>query len=232
MKTLRLIFVIGLGAVSGAPLTVCAEFVFEKREIVRSLLPDEDVLSVEFPFTVKGKKAVTIKEYRSACSCLSAEITDGRLTWMPGEKGIVRGNFKLGTLKGKIEKKIVLVIEGEEAPLVLTTRLDIPHLFRMEPATLFWDLNGDGATQTFRIKVLHDAPINVLDIACTNVQFNFELKVIKPGWEYEVEVTPDHVKERAFGLLRLKNDCRFKKHASAQAFMVVRVPKVAPGKGD
>ena len=229
MKMLRLMLAPGLGLILGAPFSALAGFAFDKREISRSLQPDQDTLSVEFPFTVEGAKSVTIKEYRSACSCLSAEITEGRLTWKPGEKGVIRGHFKLGTLKGKIEKKIVLVIEGEAAPLVLTTKLDIPHLFEMDPPTLFWDLNGEGAPQTFRIKVRHDSPINVLDVACTNEQFKYELKVIKPGWEYEVQVTPVHVKQRAFGLLRVKNDCEFTKHASAQAFMVVRVPKAAAG---
>lgn len=232
MNKLSLMLAFGLGAVLGAPAAAVAGFVFENQEVSRTLPPDQDTLSVEFPFVVRGESPVTIKQYRAACSCLSAEITDGRLTWKPGEKGVVRGNFKLGTLKGKIEKKIVLQIEGEAAPLVLTTRLEIPHLFQMEPPTLFWDLDGEGGTQNFRIRVNHDAPINVLEVTCTNDQFKHELKVIKPGWEYEVRVTPVHVKERAFGLLRLKNDCKFKKHASAQAFMVVRVPKPEPGKKD
>ena len=138
----------------------------------------------------------------------------------------MRGNFKLGTIKGKIEKKIVLNIAGEAAPLVLTTKLDIPHLFAIEPPTLFWDLDGEAKLQKFKVKVNHDEAIRITDISGTNEQFKYELKVVKPGWEYEVEVTPMHVKERAFGLLRLRNDCKFKKHASAQAFMVVRVPKV------
>ena len=230
MKSLRLLHVLGLGIALAAPSTVLGQLVFEKSEILMKLPPDQDRLSVEFPFTVKGEIPVTIKEYKAACSCLSAEISEnGKLTWKPGEKGVVRGNFKLGTIKGKIEKKIVLNFDGDVAPLVLTTKLNIPHLFAIEPPTLFWDLGGEAKSQKFKVKVNHDAPIRVTDIACTNEQFKYEIKAVKPGWEYEVEVTPVHVRERAFGLLRLRNDCKFKKHASAQAFMVVRVPKAGPG---
>jgi len=230
MKNLLLLHVLGLGIVLVSPSTVFGQFVFEKSEILMKLPPDQDRLSVEFPFTVKGDNPVTIKEYKSACSCLSAEISEnGKLTWKPGEKGIVRGNFKLGTIKGEIEKKIVLNFDGGATPLVLTTKLDIPNLFAIEPPTLFWDLGGEAKSQRFTVKVDHDVPIRVTDISCTNEQFKYELKAIKPGWEYEIEVTPVHVRERAFGLLRLRNDCKFKKHASAQAFMVVRVPKAAPG---
>lgn len=226
MKNPRLMHSLVLGIVLVVPSAGFGQFVFERSEVIMKLPPDQDRLSVEFPFTVKGKVPVTIKEYKAACSCLSAEISEnGKLTWKPGEKGIVRGNFKLGTIKGKIEKKIVLNIAGEAAPLVLTTKLEIPHLFAIEPPTLFWDLNGEGELQKFKVKVNHDEAIRITDISGTNEQFKYELKAIKPGWEYEVEVTPLHVRERAFGLLRLRNDCKFKKHASAQAFMVVRVPK-------
>ncbi len=229
MKNSRLLHALVPGILLVFPVASFGQFVFEKREIAMKLPPDQDRLSVEFPFTVKGKVPITIREYKAACSCLSAEISEnGKLTWNPGEKGIVRGNFKLGTIKGKIEKKIVLNIAGEAAPLVLTTKLDIPHLFAIEPPTLFWDLNGEAKPQKFRVKVNHDEAIRITDISGTNEQFDYKLKVVKPGWEYEVSVTPVHVRERAFGLLRVKNDCRFKKHASAQAFMVVRVPKAGP----
>ena len=231
MRNVRLAGFLGLVIALLTSSSVAGEFVFDTNEISMKLPPDQDRLSVEFPFTVKGDAPVTIREYQAACSCLSAEISDnGKLTWKPGEKGVVRGNFKLGTIKGKIEKQIVLSIEGKVAPVVLTTRLEIPNLFAIEPPTLFWDLNGKAKMQKFKVRVDHDEPIRVTDISCTSEQFNYELKVVKPGWEYEVEVTPRHVRERAFGLLRLRNDCSFKKHGSAQGFMVVRVPKVAPGK--
>lgn len=208
------------------PSHVFGELVFEKDEISVTLPPDKDHLSVEFPFTVGGKKPVTIKEYQAACSCLSAEISgNGKLTWKPGEKGVVRGNFKLGTIKGAIEKKIVITLEGKNAPLILTTKLDIPDLFSIAPPTLFWDLEGKGETQSFTITVDHDSPISVTEITCTSQQFEYDLEVVKPGWEYRIAVTPIHVKERAFGLLRIKNDCEFKKYGSAQGFMVIRVPK-------
>ena len=202
------------------------QLAFETNEISLILPPDKDRLSVEFPFKVKGDKPITIKEYQAACSCLSAEISgNGKLTWQPGENGIVRGNFKLGTIKGAIEKKIVISVEGEELPIVLTTKLEIPDLFSIDPPTLFWDLNGKGEAQIFKISVNHDTDIMVTELSCTNEQFKYELKVIKPGREYQVAVTPVHVKERAFGLLRIKNDCEFKKYSSVQGFMVVRLPK-------
>ncbi|RCL33699.1 MAG: DUF1573 domain-containing protein [Verrucomicrobia bacterium] len=216
----------GLGLLLMGSSCLFGELAFETNEISMSLPPDKDRLSVEFPFKVKGAKPVTIKEYQAACSCLSAEISgNGKLTWHPGESGVVRGNFKLGTIKGAIEKKIVITLEGETVPIVLTAKLEIPDLFSIDPPTLFWDLDGRGDTQTFKVSVNHETDIMVTELTCTNEQFKYELKVIKPGREYQVAVTPVHVKERAFGLLRIKNDCEFKKYSSVQGFMVVRLPK-------
>ena len=119
----------------------------------------------------------------------------------------------------------MITLEGETVPIVLTAKLEIPDLFSIDPPTLFWDLNGRGDAQIFKIRVNHETDIMVTELSCTNEQFKYELKVIKPGREYQVAVTPVHVKERAFGLLRIKNDCEFKKYSSVQGFMVVRLPK-------
>ena len=82
----------GLGLLLMGPSCLFGELAFETNEISMTLPPDKDRLSVEFPFKVKGAKPVTIKEYQAACSCLSAEISgNGKLTWRPGESGVVRG---------------------------------------------------------------------------------------------------------------------------------------------
>lgn len=223
-------FTLCLGLLSLAcSLPLFGQLTFERLEVTLKVGPDEDSLSIDFPFTVKGTDPVTITQYESACSCLSAEISEnGKLVWKPGEKGVVKGNFKLGTLKGKSNKDIFLTIEGEAQPIRLRAKLEIPHLFVIEPPTLFWDLDGENKSQTFKVDVKHSSPIKITEITSLSEHFKYELKTLKQGWSYEVTVTPVNVKERAFGLLRIRNDSEFKKHSSAQAFMVIRTPPVKP----
>ena len=76
MRILRLTGFFGLILALLAVPSFAGEFVFDTNEISMKLPPDQDRLSVEFPFTVKGDTPVTIKEYQAACSCLSAEISD------------------------------------------------------------------------------------------------------------------------------------------------------------
>jgi len=101
-------------------------------------------------------------------------------------------------------------------------RVEIPILFEIAPPTLFWDQNGDGKSQSFKITVNHDKPIKITEITGTNDQFEHKLKTIKDGWEYELEVTPKGVAGSEFGVLRIRNDCEYKLHQSVQGFVVVR----------
>lgn len=201
---------------------VHGQMVFDQKFVQLKSEPDTDLVTAVFPFTIKGDKPVTITEYEAACSCLSAEISDGgKLVWKPGETGVVKGLFKMGTFRGTVEKKIVLRYKSQQ-PEVLVVRVDIPILFELSPPTIFWDQNGPGDPQSFKIKVNHDKPIKITDVTLTNDQFDHEVKTIKDGWEYEVVITPKSVADREFGVVRIRNDCEFKLHDSVQGFVVIK----------
>ncbi|HBM77552.1 MAG TPA: hypothetical protein DD438_05535, partial [Verrucomicrobiales bacterium] len=63
---------VGIVLLLMGPSVLFGELVFETDEISLTLPPSKDRLSVEFPFKVGGERPVTIREYKSACSCLSA----------------------------------------------------------------------------------------------------------------------------------------------------------------
>ena len=207
-----------------------AQLVFEKTLIELHLGPDAEKASADFTFKVTGDREVEIAEYEAPCSCLEAKISDGgKLRWKPGETGTVKGLFSMGNFTGTVDKMIVLRMKGEVTPSVkLTVRLHIPELLKITPAkSLFWEQGGKGASQTFMIKVANDEPVKIVDVSGTNDQFGIELKAVKDGWEYEIEVTPKTVAERAFGLIRIRTDSKYVKHQRYQCFVVVRRP-VAP----
>ena len=212
-------------AVMAAGTVVCpAQLVFEKALKELTVSPDTDTAAVDFPFTV-GPKGAEILEFDAPCTCLEAKISgNGKLVWKPGEKGVVKGLFSMGNLKGKTDKMIVLRMKSPTAPLVkLTLRLDIPELLVITPApTLFWEQGGKVESKTFKLKVNHDEPINIADTSGTNENFAFELKTVKEGWEYDLVVTPTTLVNRAFGLIRIRTDSKFTKHQRYQCFVVVR----------
>jgi hypothetical protein len=223
-KTRWMLVVMAVGTVA-CP----AQLMFENPLQELTVTPDLDTATVDFPFTV-GPNGAEIVEFDAPCTCLEAKISDnGKLVWKPGEKGTVKGVFKTGSLKGKVDKTIVLRLKSPTAPLVkLTLRLTIPELLEITPGpTLFWDQGGKGEAKSFKLKVNNDEPIHILETSGTNENFAFELKTIKDGREYELVVTPQSTVNRAFGLIRIRTDSKFARHQRYQCFVVVRRPQGA-----
>jgi hypothetical protein len=218
-----------VAAVALGPGLAWGQMQFVKRLVEIEAPPDGDVVEAEFPFVV-GPKPAVIAEYDAPCTCLEAQISDGgRLEWKAGEKGTVKGIFKLGTFKGAVDKMIVLRMKGETVPSVqLTVRVTIPELVQVEPRTLFWTQGGSGEAQSFRITMNGEKPIHIVESSGTNDQFPFKLKTLEEGRRYELEVTPTTVETRAFGLIKLGTDSEYTRHQRYQCFVVIRPAVHAP----
>lgn len=209
------------------------QLMFEKALKELKVTPDITTATVDFPFTV-GPNGAEILEFDAPCTCLEAKISgNGKLVWKPGEKGTVKGVFSMGNMKGKIDKMIVLRMKSPTAPIVkLTLRLDIPEVLEISPGqTVFWDQGDKASPKTFKLKVNNDEPVRIIGTSGTNENFVFELKTIKEGWEYEIEVTPQSMVNRAFGLIRIRTDSKYAKHQRYQCFVVIRRPNGVPAKG-
>ena len=205
-------------------LPVTAGLVFENRVVDVSVGPDVESFEVLFPFQVMGGD-VEIKSFDAPCSCLEAEISDGgRLVWKDGEKGIVKGIFELGSIKGKIEKFILLKVAGQPNDIKLTARVDIPELVKLEPPTLAWEVGGKPDSKTLRVTIQHDKPVRLIEATVSNPNFEIEKKTITEGREYELVVTPKKLGGRSLAMIRLRTDSEYKRHQRYQAFAMVKPP--------
>lgn len=222
-------WMLAVAAMMAGTMACPGQLVFEESLKELTVTPDITTATVDFPFTV-GPKGAEILEFDAPCTCLEAKISDnGKLVWKPGEKGTVQGVFSMGSLKGKVDKMIVLRMKSPTAPIMkLTLRLTIPEVLEITPGpTIFWDQGGKATTQTFKIKVNNDEPVRILETSGTNENFAFELKTIREGWEYELQVTPQSMVNRAFGLIRIRTDSKYAKHQRYQCFVVIRRPNGA-----
>src|SRR5690606_38524647 len=115
----------------------------EFAETLKEIHPKADAktVSADFKFTNTGDKPVTISKYDAACSCMSVQISGGKLHYAPGESGVVRANFDMGNFAGTVDKTVALWLKGdrEDQPSgQLTVRVHIPVLIELEPKTLNW----------------------------------------------------------------------------------------------
>ena len=205
-----------------SPLLWAGDLVFEKTLIEVSAAPDQDLVTADFNFAVNGEGSADIERYDAPCSCLEARISDGgRLVWQPGEKGSVRGLFKVGNFRGITDKQISLLMKDGKRH-ELTVRLSMPELLTIQPKTLKWSQGEERVTQSFLLTVTGEDPMKILEVSGTSEQkFPFELETLEEGRRYRITVTPEETETRGFGLLRIKTDSKYVKHQTYQAYTVV-----------
>ena len=211
--------------------SLSAEMVFDAKLVEIKVGVDEQTVTAEFPFTIKGEDTV-IKDYDAPCSCLKAKIPlnndrSPKLNWKVGETGKIIGKFMLGNFKGTVDKNIVINFQGKEEGAKLTVRVTIPELFKIEPPTQQWNLGGGVASKTYKLTVNHSEPIHILEHSGTSAEFPYKLKTIKEGWEYEIVVTPTQDKTPAMGMIRIHTDSKSKRFKRNQVFAVMRTPRPA-----
>ncbi|YCM44197.1 DUF1573 domain-containing protein [Verrucomicrobiaceae bacterium 227] len=208
-----------------------AEMVFETKLIEINASPDDKTVRGEFAFEIKGRNE-TIQDYDAKCTCLAARVEplnpdrSTKLKWQVGEKGKIMAQFDVSNFRGTVDKAIELNLVDGEAPIILTVRVHVPDLVKMEPSSHKWDVGSAPEAKTFKITVNHTEPIKILSHSGNNPNFPYELKTIKEGWEYEVTVTPKSTDGSGIGLLSFRTDCKYARFNRNIAYVVVR-PKLA-----
>lgn len=186
---------------------VSAELKFDSLTTKVSAKADQDVVIALFPFVNESGKLITITKVKSIClHCLSAGVSggkvdkDGSVSFAPGEKGIVKGSFKTGTLSGQIEKKLELYLKGDadDAPsIMLNCEINIPELIHLSSKSLSWK-NGDLETKKVFFSVAEGNSIKIEPPSMTSESFDTQWEVVKGGQKYVFHVTPKKGSEAQF----------------------------------
>jgi hypothetical protein len=188
---------------------------------------DAKTVTVDFEFANHSDKPVSIAKYNAACSCISAQIKDGKLRYAPGEAGLIRTEFDMGNFSGTVDKIVAVWLDNdpEDKPsLTLTVRVHIPVLVSLEPKTVKWDLGGKAEPKSIRIGMNYAQPIRVVSVHSSSEAFKYELKTIEEGKSYELLVTPLDMQTPGMGIFRIETDCQVPRHRIQQAFATVRKP--------
>jgi hypothetical protein len=222
----KFIFAVWLALISWSQ---AAPLVF--KETLKELHAPADAKSVtaDFEFTNDSEQSVTVAKYDAACSCMAVTISNGKLSYGPGESGVVRATFEMGNFSGTVDKVVALWLDNDPADkpsLALTVRVHIPVLVALEPKTLTWTLDAQPATQNIRITMNHDKPIRVTAVNSSSTAFRHELKTVEEGKIYDLAITPTGTDTPGLAVVRIETDCAIERHRIQQAFAVVR--KAAP----
>lgn len=221
-------------AVPGAPGTVGKlQFDAELRDV--PVAPDAQQVVVDFGFANTSGRPIAIRLVEKNCTCISVEISGGKLRYESGQGGVIRATFQLDNLTGEVEKSCMLYLEGDpdnKPSHTLTALLRIPELVKLSQKSLKWELGGKLEPQKIDIEMAYTKPIRVVSTSCSSDKFRLDLKAIEDGRRYQLWVTPGPAAETGLGLIRVETDCEIPRHRVQQAFALIRKPppvEVTPG---
>lgn len=222
MRYVVMLLLVFPGVLHAAGLT------FQSLEQEVTAPADAATVTIDFPFKNETAGPVAIQKYDAGCSCISVQISDGKLRYEPGESGVVRAVFSTGNYMGTIERAVAIWLDSDsptgQPSNHLKVRVHIPALVEMEPRTLKWDVGAQAEPQTITIMMRDKEPIRVLSVSSTLDTLVHELKVIEEGRHYELVVTPQATDVAGLGILRVETDCKVPRFRVSQAFAVVRNP--------
>lgn len=219
MKVLPLALLL-LGAIPAA-----AGLKFEASEIkVDAELTDKTVTR-DFKFTNSGDKTVKITQADAGCSCLAVQVAGGKFSYAPGESGVLRAVFELGSFQGTVDKQINVWLEGdpEEKPsTMLKMSVNIPVIIQLEPKTLKWDLGSSPSPKVIDVTMDYGKPIHISSVASSNETFSTKIITVEEGKRYKVEVTPEKGTDTAsLAIIRIETDVDVEKQRVQQGFAVI-----------
>jgi hypothetical protein len=195
---------------------------------------DAREVTADFEFTNKTNKPVKIVKSDPGCTCVSVQISNGKMTYAPGESGLIRAKFDMLNFSGSVDKAIGLWLDNDAADvpsMTLKLKVHIPVLIAIEPKTLRWDVNAKADPQTIHITMIEGQKIRVVGVKPSTNAFVCQLKTVEEGRRYEIIVTPTDTKSPGMGVFRIETDCQVEKQRIQQAFALVTKSTAAASAG-
>jgi hypothetical protein len=205
-----------------------AELKFENPTIEVEAGLDEKTVTRDFKFTNVGDKPVKITSADGGCSCLTVQVGGGKFTYAPGDTGILRTTFEVGSFQGSVDKPIHVWLEGdrEDSPSgTVTLRVNIPVIIGLEPKTVKWEVGDPAEPKSIDITMNYKQPIHIKSVSTSNDSFSVKLITVEEGKHYKVEVTPSATASAGLSIVRIETDVDVDKQRVQQGFASISPPR-------
>jgi len=193
----------GLASVALSASQLSASLTFEKAVVEDTIAPGVKSYPFEFAFENTGDGTVEISEIKTTCGCTTAKLD--KMSYAPGESGVITGTFSVGSRQGMQEKKVRLMTKDLTQPEIqLALKLDIPQLVTMKPGLLLWRVGTEPEAKTLTISPNGDLGAEVVLVECESPDFAVEAQPKFEGSsEYEVFVAPLKTEAKSRGLIKV-----------------------------
>jgi len=144
-----------------------------------------------FTFTNTGDQTLEIKDVRPTCGCTIAGAWDRAIG--PGKTGIIPIRFTPAHLAGEVVKTvIVLCNDSSRTNIVLQLKGTVWEPVEVNPLYVVFTADADCQTnQTREVRIVNhlERPLALGEPECANGTFQTVLKVVRPGKEFELQIT-------------------------------------------
>jgi hypothetical protein len=165
---------------------------------------DKEVLA-KYKFTNTGTKPIKIQNVRTSCGCTTAALS--KTEYAPGESGEIEAKFTFSGRTGKQEKAIVVATSANpEQPTILKLHVNIEETVKIEPEVVLWRVGEQPDPKAIHIAIAADASVKIVSVTSDNPALTVKLTEVKPGREYEAQITPESMAQPAAATLMIQTD--------------------------
>jgi len=142
-----------------------------------------------YKFTNTGKETLKITDLSSSCGCTVPSLD--KMTYAPGESGVLTAVFTPGDKIGPQVKTITLKTDLKDQPVIeLTFKTDVPALPDLQPQLIYWNRGDKPDAKTIAVTLPPDVPLDKIEITPKSSDFTATLKTVTEGKSYDIVVTP------------------------------------------
>jgi hypothetical protein len=149
------------------------------------------IVTHEYLFTNTGNSALEISDVKSSCGCTA--VTNWDRSIEPGKTGTLHILFNTGGMAGPVRKTLwVISNDPNEPAALLEFTATVWKWIDAIPTLATFTFGPDFQTNETRVIRLvnnADEPVTLSAPVCTNRSFKTELKTIKEGKEFELQIT-------------------------------------------
>lgn len=182
-----------------------AQLAWETTEQTFNSKPQDKEVVAKYKFTNAGPKPIKIQNVRTSCGCTTAALN--KTDYAPGESGDIEAKFTFAGRTGRQEKAIsVDTTANPEQPTILKLHVYIQETVKIEPEVVLWRVGEQPDPKSIHIVIADDASAKIVSITSDNPALKVKLTEVKPGKEYEAQITPDSAAQPAAATVMIRTD--------------------------
>jgi Protein of unknown function (DUF1573) len=182
-----------------------AQITWDKTEQTFDATPQDKAVIARYKFTNTGNKPIKIQSVLTSCGCTTATLT--KKEYAPEESGEIVAQYTFFGHTGRQDKSIMVSTSAAPGqPTVLKLHVYIQEPISIEPQLVLWRVGEQPGPKAIRIAVAGDRAVKILSVISDNPVIKVKLTEVKPGREYEAQVTPDSATQRASATLIIRTD--------------------------